>query len=91
MAAHFIPPETTYTPPKGANWDEVVLPTVAKKLGIGERDRVVGEERDLAVEWDRDGTPVKWIKRTVVLRVDTSSFEAGNVRPRPHPSAFDYH
>lgn len=63
VAAHFVPPENTYTPPKGANWDEVVLPTVAKKLGINEPGRPEGEDGDLAVEWDRDGTPIKWVKR----------------------------
>nr|XP_031857473.1 uncharacterized protein CI109_007145 [Kwoniella shandongensis]KAA5524545.1 hypothetical protein CI109_007145 [Kwoniella shandongensis] len=64
VAAHFIPPESSYTPPKGTNWDEVVLPTVAKKLGISSETRAGrGEEDDLAVEWDRDGTPIKWVKR----------------------------
>ncbi|WVR05879.1 hypothetical protein IAU60_002905 [Kwoniella sp. DSM 27419] len=65
VAAHFIPPESSYTPPKGADWDEVVLPTVAKKLGIADGDRspagIPGE--DLAVEWDRDGMPIRWVKR----------------------------
>ncbi|WVQ62198.1 uncharacterized protein L199_000337 [Kwoniella botswanensis] len=70
VAAHFIPPESTYTPPKGTDWDDVVLPTVAKKLGINESEKegggvVVGEE-DLAVEWDKDGTPTRWVKRKVV-------------------------
>lgn len=68
VAAHFIPPETSYTPPKGVNWDEVVLPTVARKLGLGEAERVVGDEGDLAVEWDKEGTPIKWIKRTTSPR-----------------------
>ncbi|KAL7419541.1 hypothetical protein Q5752_005452 [Cryptotrichosporon argae] len=67
VAAHWIPPENNYTPPKGAAWDDVVLPTVAKKLGIGAASPgsggVPGEEGDLAVEWDRDGTPIKWVKR----------------------------
>ncbi|WVW82296.1 hypothetical protein I302_104302 [Kwoniella bestiolae CBS 10118] len=69
VAAHFIPPESSYTPPKGTDWDDVVLPTVAKKLGVGvgpgERDgeMVGGGEEDLAVEWDRDGTPIRWVKR----------------------------
>ncbi|WWD09405.1 hypothetical protein V865_007528 [Kwoniella europaea PYCC6329] len=71
VAAHFIPPESSYTPPKGTDWDDVVLPTVAKKLGINESEReggggvVVGEE-DLAVEWDKDGTPIRWVKRKIV-------------------------
>ncbi|WWC99682.1 hypothetical protein V866_006586 [Kwoniella sp. B9012] len=71
VAAHFIPPESTYTPPKGTDWDDVVLPTVAKKLGINESEKegggrvVVGEE-DLAVEWDKDGTPIRWVKRKIV-------------------------
>jgi hypothetical protein len=68
VAAHFIPPEDTYTPPKGASWDEVVLPVVAKKLGMG--DHVAAEtgeweEGDLAVEWDRDGRAIRWIKGKV--------------------------
>ncbi|CAD6588209.1 MAG: hypothetical protein TREMPRED_005007 [Tremellales sp. Tagirdzhanova-0007] len=73
VAAHFIPPESTYTPPKGTNWDEVVLPAVAKRLGIGvvETERSDGEEGDLAVEWDKDGTPIKWLKRHLASRGDT--------------------
>ncbi|KAK4688007.1 hypothetical protein P7C73_g2111, partial [Tremellales sp. Uapishka_1] len=67
VAAHFVPPENTYTPPKGADWDEVVLPAVARKLGIGEGDRgdriVQGDEGDLAVEWDKEGRAIKWVKR----------------------------
>ncbi|WWC86253.1 uncharacterized protein L201_001126 [Kwoniella dendrophila CBS 6074] len=71
VAAHFIPPESNYTPPKNTNWDDVVLPTVAKKLGINEneRDKKLSpietgvEEEDLAVEWDKDGTPIRWVKR----------------------------
>ncbi|WVQ82766.1 hypothetical protein IAT38_004898 [Cryptococcus sp. DSM 104549] len=67
IAAHLIPPESTYTPPKGANWDEVLLPTVAKKLGMGDEKGSPspedGREEDLAVEWDKDGTPVRWVKR----------------------------
>lgn len=68
VAAHLVPPENAYTPPKGANWDEVLLPTVAKKLGMNEPASVerAGDEGDLAVEWDRDGTPVKWVKRGVL-------------------------
>jgi hypothetical protein len=76
VAAHFVPPESTYTPPKGQNWDEVVLPTVAKKLGLNEstssssRAGIGSEsEGDLAVEWDKYGTPVKWIKKESVSRV----------------------
>ena len=86
VAAHFIPPEASYTPPKGLNWDEVVLPVVAKKLGIGEgergRERVEerGEREDeLAVEWDREGTPIKWVKRSGARRGDGTGDE-GNVR-----------
>lgn len=30
-----IPRIDEWTPPKGTNWDEVVLPAVAKKLGMG--------------------------------------------------------
>lgn len=68
VAAHLIPPASTYTPPKGANWDEVVLPAVAKKLGIGEArtaDKIdTGPDaEDLAVEWDKNGTPIKWVKK----------------------------
>ncbi|WVQ97453.1 hypothetical protein IAU59_004566 [Kwoniella sp. CBS 9459] len=68
VAAHFIPPESTYTPPKGADWDEVVLPTVAKKLGIADGEKAShvqsagGEEGELAVEWDNDGTPIRWVR-----------------------------
>ncbi|OCF42295.1 hypothetical protein I317_03915 [Kwoniella heveanensis CBS 569] len=68
VAAHFIPPESSYTPPKGADWDEVVLPTVAKKLGIADGEKASpvptagGEEGELAVEWDKDGTPIRWVK-----------------------------
>ena len=83
VAAHFIPPGTTYTPPKGTNWDEVLLPTVAKKLGIGEGERAVGDEGDLAVEWDRDGTPVKWIKRAVVQRADPGEVSTAFTAPAP--------
>lgn len=68
VAAHLIPPESTCKPPEGANWDEVVLPAVAKKLGIKEArsiDKVDSEPdaEDLAVEWDKDGTPIKWVKK----------------------------
>ncbi|WOO78717.1 uncharacterized protein LOC62_02G002256 [Vanrija pseudolonga] len=64
IAAHFIPPENNYTPPKGADWDDVVLPTVARKTGIsvarqGDDDGPSGDD-DLAVEWDKDGNPVRW-------------------------------
>lgn len=34
LAAHWVPPEPSFTPPKDADWDDVVLPTIAKKLGI---------------------------------------------------------
>ncbi|WVQ70937.1 hypothetical protein IAR50_000462 [Cryptococcus sp. DSM 104548] len=69
IAAHMIPPESSYTPPKNANWDEVVLPTVAKKMGMGDEKgspspEELGEE-DYAVEWDRDGVPIRWAKRKI--------------------------
>lgn len=71
VAAHFVPPETGFTPPKGADWDDVVLPTVAKKLGIAvvnssSSDEAPSED-DLAVEWDKDGTPIRWEKRTATV------------------------
>jgi hypothetical protein len=72
IAAHLVPPESTYTPPKGQAWDEVVLPTVAKKLGLGDSPSQQGwveEDGDLAVEWDKSGTPVKWIKKETVSRL----------------------
>jgi hypothetical protein len=72
IAAHLVPPESTYTPPKGQAWDEVVLPTVAKKLGLGDSPSQQGwveEDGDLAVEWDKTGTPVKWIKKETVSRL----------------------
>jgi len=73
-----VPPETGFTPPKGADWDDVVLPAVAKKLGItvagggavsprretGSGDEAPSGDDDLAVEWDKDGTPIRWEKRT---------------------------
>jgi hypothetical protein len=70
IAAHLVPPESTYTPPKGQSWDEVVLPTVAKKLGLGDSPSPAqGGGGDLAVEWDKNGVPVKWIKRESVNRL----------------------
>lgn len=68
VAAHLIPPASTYTPPKGANWDEVVLPAVAKKLGIGEarsadKIDIEPDAEDLAVEWDKNGIPIKWVRK----------------------------
>jgi hypothetical protein len=72
IAAHLVPPESTYTPPKGQAWDEVVLPTVAKKLGLGHSPSQQGwveEDGDLAVEWDKSGTPIKWIKKETVSRL----------------------
>ena len=73
IAAHLVPPDTTYTPPKGANWDEVFLPTVAKKLGMYETARASGGgEDDLVVEWDKDGTPVKWVTRSALSKLDAS-------------------
>ncbi|KAK1926799.1 hypothetical protein DB88DRAFT_181817 [Papiliotrema laurentii] len=91
VAAHLVPPENAYTPPKGANWDEVLLPTVAKKLGMNEPASVerAGDEGDLAVEWDRDGTPVKWVKRGVLgnsQRVNTRPNFADS--PPSGPPAF---
>ncbi|ODO11738.1 hypothetical protein I350_00522 [Cryptococcus amylolentus CBS 6273] len=72
LAAHMIPPESSYTPPKNANWDEVVLPTVAKKMGMGDEKASpnpdeLGEE-DYAVEWDRDGNPIRWAKRKIARK-----------------------
>ena len=49
VAAHFVPPEDTWTPPKGANWDDVVIPAVAKTQGKNKLERVAGDEGDLAV------------------------------------------
>jgi len=72
IAAHLVPLESTYTPPKGQAWDEVVLPTVAKKLGLGDSPSQPGwieEDGDLAVEWDKSGTPIKWIKKETVSRL----------------------
>ncbi|KAL1410605.1 hypothetical protein Q8F55_004622 [Vanrija albida] len=80
IAAHFIPPENSYTPPKGADWDDVVLPTVARKTGISvasrnghgqawasgdddDEDGPSGDD-DLAVEWDKDGNPIRWEPQT---------------------------
>ncbi|EJT46840.1 hypothetical protein A1Q1_04441 [Trichosporon asahii var. asahii CBS 2479] len=84
LAAHWVPPEPTFTPPKDADWDDVVLPTVAKKLGIStlsnsghgrnqsiasalevSQSSTSGEagEDDLAVEWDRNGQPIRWEKQ----------------------------
>ncbi|KAK8865939.1 hypothetical protein IAR55_001088 [Kwoniella newhampshirensis] len=104
VAAHFIPPESSYTPPKGADWDEVVLPTVAKKLGIGEGagnggSRGIEDEEDLlAVEWDRDGTPIRWVKRKggkILGPIETAEGNTTNglshvdlQTNRPTPTAF---
>lgn len=68
-----MPPESNFTPPKGADWDDVVLPTVAKKLGISTSMSTnnidLGDDEDLAVEWDKDGTPIRWEKaRTAPAR-----------------------
>lgn len=82
VAAHFIPPETTYTPPKGTNWDEVLLPTVAKKLGMSAGEPAIGGEGDLAVEWDKDGTPIKWVKQPAVQGINPSDVCCS---PLPHP------
>ncbi|CAK9779425.1 hypothetical protein CC85DRAFT_331516 [Cutaneotrichosporon oleaginosum] len=85
IAAHFVPPETTFTPPKGADWDDVVLPTVARKTGItvsqnghslehghkyshsasyslgsNSLGSTPHEDDLLAVEWDKEGTPIRW-------------------------------
>jgi len=34
IAAYLIPRIEEHTPPKGGNWDDVVLPAVAKKMGL---------------------------------------------------------
>jgi hypothetical protein len=83
--AHLVPPDQTYKPPKGVNWDEVVIPTVAKRLAAGQGSHDVQDyqEGDLAVEWDKDGTPVKWVKwngGSVSPRLDTSVNSNSNVR-----------
>lgn len=94
VAAHFVPPESTYTPPKGTNWDDVVLPVIAKKMGLtGSTEKRVGvedmEEGDLAVEWDKNGTPMKWVKRSHMgtsPRIDNEkATEVGDVQ-----DAYDY-
>lgn len=84
IAAHLVPPESAYTPPKGANWDEVVLPALARKMGedsrVGKSDM---EDGDLAVEWDRNGTPIKWVKKnptTSRLGQSIDSSSAGKER-----------
>ena len=75
IAAHLVPPENTYTPPKGANWDDVLLPTVAKRLAVNEPEKpsTRGGPDELAVEWDKDGIPVKWIKRSEMPQVGAVS------------------
>ena len=98
VAAHFVPPESTYTPPKGQNWDEVVLPTVAKKLGLndstsGSSRNGIGSESDgdLAVEWDKTGTPIKWIKKASVNRVGGAGEATKMLNNVRHPpSCFIY-
>jgi hypothetical protein len=34
VAAYLIPRIEEHTPPKGKNWDDMVLPAVAKKMGL---------------------------------------------------------
>jgi hypothetical protein len=79
-----VPPETAFTPPKGADWDDVVLPAVAKKLALAGRDGGSGDEvtgtgtpsdDDLAVEWDKDGTPIRWQKRATASRQGMSGMD----------------
>lgn len=98
VAAHFVPPDTTYTPPKGVNWDDVVLPTVAKRLGLGQEGKAgvsrEGSEGDLAVEWDRDGTPIRWAKRSITTREPKYTPSPINVSCRlvfQTSNAFNYH
>ncbi|WWC66274.1 uncharacterized protein I206_100175 [Kwoniella pini CBS 10737] len=90
VAAHFIPPESTYTPPKGTDWDDVVLPTVAKKLGINENDKKESDlsagEEDLAVEWDRDGTPIRWVKRKNIGKPGIGLGDSTSTQNFPHSS-----
>ncbi|BEJ16653.1 hypothetical protein CspHIS471_0600540 [Cutaneotrichosporon sp. HIS471] len=102
IAAHFVPPETTFTPPKGADWDDVVLPTVARKTGIAVSQNGHSLEQGhkytrsanyslgsyslgstqpheddlLAVEWDRDGTPVRWERQRVREGLSEDDFAA---------------
>ncbi|GMK58478.1 hypothetical protein CspeluHIS016_0505100 [Cutaneotrichosporon spelunceum] len=98
IAAHFVPPETTFTPPKGADWDDVVLPTVARKTGITVSQNGHGLEHGhkysqsttlslgstqqqreddlLAVEWDRDGTPIRWERQRVKEGLSEEDFAA---------------
>ena len=79
VAAHFVPPENKFTPSKDANWDEVVLPTVAKKLDStdGGKKIIEGDVGDLAVEWDRDGTPVRWVKKDLMNTTQILSVSCG--------------
>lgn len=103
IAAHFVPPETTFTPPKGADWDDVVLPTVARKTGITvsqnghslERGHNYShsasyslgsyslgstqqphEEDLLAVEWDKDGAPIRWERQRTREGLSEDDFAA---------------
>ncbi|WVN85423.1 uncharacterized protein L203_100569 [Cryptococcus depauperatus CBS 7841] len=89
IAAHLIPPESAYTPPKGADWDEVVLPAVAKKLGMGETSLVIDKdagEEDLAVEWDKDGTPIRWMKRKNLGKPELREYSKPQTTPQNKPS-----
>ncbi|WWC58716.1 uncharacterized protein I303_101260 [Kwoniella dejecticola CBS 10117] len=90
VAAHFIPPESTYTPPKGTDWDDVVLPTVAKKLGINENDKkesdISAGEEDLAVEWDKDGTPIRWVKRKYMTKGGMGLGDSSSSQNSPRPN-----
>lgn len=68
VAAHLVPPESSFTPPKNANWDDVVIPAVAKKMALNSstssahRGEEAEHDDELAVEWDTEGRPIKWAK-----------------------------
>jgi hypothetical protein len=77
--AHLVPPDQTYKPPAGVNFDEMVTPASAKKMaeaGSGPGGTGEFEEGDLAIEYDKEGRPVKWIKwnrgKSGAKRLDTS-------------------
>jgi hypothetical protein len=85
IAAHFKPPESGFTPPRGQDWDDVVLPVVAKKMGTPAYNSspmgTFADEESFVVEWDRDGTPLKWQKGKEIRDED------GNVSIAPTVSA----
>ncbi|ORX35952.1 hypothetical protein BD324DRAFT_512844 [Kockovaella imperatae] len=64
VAAHLIPPENPYTPPKGVNPETMPVPTVAKRLEAeaAQKSGSGPQDDDLVVEWDKNGKPIKWIK-----------------------------